>query len=261
MEVTNFGSSTVGQLQRPLIGLFGTLGSDRFDHMLGEIARREFHCDLITAFTFRPAVQPKAISIASDGIHVLAARKASSSYSEKHWQNDPSNIFLSHRLNDGEPYAVHMSECEVEPRHRQDIFVNARIKHQVSFVVKFGADEYLKTSFCRNDSSRKFTDCEVEKWAQHAELLTALLLQHSSRRPAERSGLEAAHIFSDKLKADYPDLTNRERAVCSLIAVGMTSTGIALSLGITVNTVLTFRRRAYARLNITSHGELLRLVL
>jgi DNA-binding CsgD family transcriptional regulator len=156
---------------------------------------------------------------------------------------------------------VHLSEIEVEPRHRQDIFTNGGISHQISLVVRTGGEEYLKMSFCRSKSSPQFGSREVESWAEYSDLLTALFFEHSKRLPAQRSGRDAARGFSDRLRIDHPSLTERERAVCSLIAVGMTSTGIALTLGISVNTVLTFRRRAYARLNITSHGELLRLVL
>lgn len=41
---------------------------------------------------------------------------------------------------------------------------------------------------------------------------------------------------------------------------GKGSEAIALALGIGINTVLTYRKRAYARLG-TSHNELMRLVL
>jgi DNA-binding CsgD family transcriptional regulator len=42
---------------------------------------------------------------------------------------------------------------------------------------------------------------------------------------------------------------------------GMTPEAIALHLGISVNTVLTYRKRAYGRLKISCQNELLRLIL
>jgi DNA-binding CsgD family transcriptional regulator len=56
-------------------------------------------------------------------------------------------------------------------------------------------------------------------------------------------------------------LTKRERAVCVSIILGFTSEAIALNLGIGLNTVLTYRKRAYARLKITSQNELFTLVI
>jgi DNA-binding CsgD family transcriptional regulator len=43
--------------------------------------------------------------------------------------------------------------------------------------------------------------------------------------------------------------------------LGMTSEAIGLKLGISVNTVLTYRKRAYGRLNISCQNELMRLIL
>jgi DNA-binding CsgD family transcriptional regulator len=58
-----------------------------------------------------------------------------------------------------------------------------------------------------------------------------------------------------------PLLTAREAEVCACIVHGMSSEGIALELGISVNTVRTFRKRAYSRLNICSQNELMKVVL
>ncbi len=53
----------------------------------------------------------------------------------------------------------------------------------------------------------------------------------------------------------------RETEVCAAIVQGMTSEAIALKLGISVNTVLTYRKRAYMRLGISCQNELLRFIL
>jgi DNA-binding CsgD family transcriptional regulator len=55
-------------------------------------------------------------------------------------------------------------------------------------------------------------------------------------------------------------ITRREIQVCAAIAVGMSSAAIALTLNISLNTVLTYRKRAYSRLNICSQNELMRLL-
>ncbi|MES2529897.1 MAG: LuxR C-terminal-related transcriptional regulator [Pseudomonadota bacterium] len=43
--------------------------------------------------------------------------------------------------------------------------------------------------------------------------------------------------------------------------LGVTSEGIGIDLGISRNTVLTYRKRAYARLNISSQNQLFRLIM
>jgi LuxR family transcriptional regulator, activator of tox operons len=64
-----------------------------------------------------------------------------------------------------------------------------------------------------------------------------------------------------RLRQVMPQLKRRESDVCIGIVRGKSSEAIALALGISVNTVLTYRKRAYARLGISSHNELIRLVL
>ncbi|MEM7283725.1 MAG: helix-turn-helix transcriptional regulator, partial [Pseudomonadota bacterium] len=56
-------------------------------------------------------------------------------------------------------------------------------------------------------------------------------------------------------------LTDRERQVCARIVLGMTSDGIAADLGVGSQTVLTYRKRAYARLDISSQNALFALCL
>jgi DNA-binding CsgD family transcriptional regulator len=59
-----------------------------------------------------------------------------------------------------------------------------------------------------------------------------------------------------------PALSGREREVLAWSAIGLTSEGIALQLNIGLNTVQTYRKRAYRRLSISSQNELMhRLML
>lgn len=55
---------------------------------------------------------------------------------------------------------------------------------------------------------------------------------------------------------DAPQLTPREAEICSGIILGYTVVGLSLNLGISINTVATHRKRAYAKLKISSQNEL-----
>lgn len=56
-------------------------------------------------------------------------------------------------------------------------------------------------------------------------------------------------------------LTNRELDVCSRAVFGMTAEGTALDLNVKMTSVHTYRKRAYARMGISSHYELFRLLV
>jgi DNA-binding CsgD family transcriptional regulator len=56
-------------------------------------------------------------------------------------------------------------------------------------------------------------------------------------------------------------LSLRERQVCARASRGIANPGIALDLGVQVSTLSTLRRRAFAKLGISSLGELFVLSL
>ncbi|MDB5874799.1 MAG: regulatory protein LuxR [Ramlibacter sp.] len=79
---------------------------------------------------------------------------------------------------------------------------------------------------------------------------------------AARNGLLAVlptGLSDDRLLADtqaFSPLTARERTVCVGILTGYTSEAMALNLGISINSVLTYRKRIYKKLCIASQSEL-----
>ncbi|MFL9894820.1 helix-turn-helix transcriptional regulator [Paraburkholderia strydomiana] len=83
---------------------------------------------------------------------------------------------------------------------------------------------------------------------------TALRNEQSTARPV---GLSDDWILADTQA--FSPLTARERTVCLGILTGYTSEAIALNLGISINSVLTYRKRIYEKLRITSQNELFML--
>src|SRR5262249_46720277 len=60
----------------------------------------------------------------------------------------------------------------------------------------------------------------------------------------------------DAMLAGCHGLTPREAEICAGIVLGYTVTGMSLNLNISVNTVATHRKRAYAKMRISSQNEL-----
>src|SRR5690606_4359226 len=92
-----------------------------------------------------------------------------------------------------------------------------------------------------------------------ADLLLSLLEKHDSltRPPLECNDFRG---YRKRVEQVAPCLSEREAEVCAGIALGMNSEGIGLTLGIKLSTVQTHRKRAYARLGISSQNELLKLL-
>lgn len=99
----------------------------------------------------------------------------------------------------------------------------------------------------------------ISEITSNLEVLLALAPKHRDLSSLDPETL--TDTFLSRLRLVCPGLSNREKEICVLIARGLTSEAIAIELGISVNTVLTYRKRAYSRLNITSHNELMRLMI
>ena len=86
------------------------------------------------------------------------------------------------------------------------------------------------------------------------DISTTRLGAGGNRRPSKEQ--------LERLVAGLSDsLTDREIQVCARAILGMTGEGIGLELGIKLPTVATLKKRAYAKLNISSSNELFALCL
>jgi DNA-binding CsgD family transcriptional regulator len=110
-----------------------------------------------------------------------------------------------------------------------------------------------------------FSNGEQDRIAALSHLLLPLLRKHyqltaesprlGTQRQARIEGL------TQRMASLNAKITTRECAVCARTAAGLTAKTIAQELGIKVSSVLTYRRRAYERLSISSGYELAALLM
>jgi len=131
-------------------------------------------------------------------------------------------------------------------------------------VAASAAEQLVALNLYRLASSGPFGAGELQAIDTQAPLLAALALKHVAMmgmRLRSRDRGERIEALATRLHAVGSTLTQRERAVLARVLAGMTSEGIALDLGIGLASVLTYRKRAYARLGVTSQAELFALCL
>lgn len=131
-------------------------------------------------------------------------------------------------------------------------------------------------SFYRLKDSGRFRPEEFEELSRILPVLTNLIFKHSllagrmdkqnspdpivTRLPLSRSGEAMSGLF-DSRNGVFTRLTARERQVCLGILQGYTSEAISLDLQVAISTIHTYRKRAYAKLGISSQNELFSLYL
>lgn len=104
-----------------------------------------------------------------------------------------------------------------------------------------------------DEAKRRLVDCAgavASAVQRHFELM----------RPSVRPSLSAWSRQMQRLPG-LPPLSSQEAVVCAHILEGHSNKTIALDEGISVHSVVTYRRRAYSKLNITSLNELFSLML
>lgn len=195
------------------------------------------------------------------GEHVPEVQRA---YLGGYYRHDPSlRVLESGRFRDG--IAIERLHRDSMGREAYGRHCYARVRLLERLTIAFHGDGRLHClNLYRHDEAGDFVPEEVETVEALARFLAAIAGRHGSaahgwRNPRDRFDRMAA--FDARLRAVDDRLTRRERDVLARILVGMTSEGIALDLGIGLNSVLTYRKRAYGRLTITSQAELFSICL
>jgi DNA-binding CsgD family transcriptional regulator len=204
----------------------------------------------------RPPVLESAVFRGSR--HVAEVQKA---YLEGLYRSDPSLRLAGSAA--GVTLLRVRRDGIADPRYRSAIFERAGILERLTLAAS--ARERLVTlNLYRREQSGGFSDAEVGKIEARAQFLSALAVKHVTMlgtllRSRERS--DRIEALAARLQALDERLTRRELDVLARILIGMTTEGIALDLRISPNTVLTYRKRAYGRLGVSSQAELFSLCL
>jgi DNA-binding CsgD family transcriptional regulator len=143
------------------------------------------------------------------------------------------------------------------PGFRRRFFENTGIVERVS-IIQRGPSEWRVINVARHRNEGYFSEQELTVLVSLASLALPMLPLNRRRLP-QQNQLTVAQL-EDRFANRFDALTARECQVCARAAIGMSVEATALDLSIAKTSVLTYRRRAYERLNVSSPYELCSLV-
>lgn len=232
--------------------LISLLGRDDFDDAFGGTCVRLSGADQVTAF-------------AMDGGHVrclLAHRpqqdelavRLCRQYTTRYFARD---AFLMSCLSADVLFAARpISGHEIgDDAYRNRLFAKAGLASKFSVLQKRNGRLVYLNFYFRTDAADRLEGAYATL-RDHGELLVEALGKHDALSGGlfrERSG---KHRIEALLRERFPVLSPREVEACARIVTGHSTQGIALELGLSMATVTTFRKRAYAKLGISSQNEL-----
>ena len=265
MDIYPISASPDGGSCEGVGALIETVATPQFHAAFLGIAQRIAGAAHVAAFTIGEDRSPHLI-LAADRHAPSLAYSASNTFISRFWDRDPVNRknFARHDLEPG--IIVRMPENEFQRiPYRRDCYSvsgwssgGAQLIERLS-LLRQRHNEVIRIDFYRPRECGAFGDDDVKRLAGAADVLLAAVARHArgmlpSQVINSRSGMEKL------IRRVAPELPQREVQVCAGITLGLSSEAIAQSLGIGINTVLTYRKRAYARLQISSHNELLRAI-
>ncbi|MDN4999985.1 helix-turn-helix transcriptional regulator [Bradyrhizobium sp. GCM10027634] len=143
-------------------------------------------------------------------------------------------------------------------RYRKIFFNDSDIVDKCATAIWTG-DTCFYVNFYRITSQGRFGDAERSRLQTIAPAIGASVARHFQQAATAAPDQNLAKLFATR--APLSVLTPREQEVCRHILLGLSSEAISQALGISLHSILTYRKRAYQRLGISAQNELFGIVL
>jgi len=243
-------SGIPGSLLDPLIGakLIEASGTPRFGVLLLDAARALANADEL--FVYRLALGCSPVALLSSG-ELAGAEQRMNLYSRKYHSHDP--VLHSPESIPCGGFVRYVRASEIaQADYRELCFERPGFVDKICFGWRSESDITVISFYAREGVRRKHPALSVL-----ASIGLSVL-----RKPNSHGGAEGLvpHI-EQRLLDLYPQLTRRERAVCSRTISGWSARRIAETLDIRPATVLTYRQRAYERLGFSKASDFLGTLL
>jgi DNA-binding CsgD family transcriptional regulator len=234
------------------------LGDPRFDRALFEFVSDRTAASILFAIEMGNHASGRVlVTEARDRDLTRKARHVSQVYAEQDYATDEV-LTRQSGMPPGEARLVIQHPEDRDAEFRARYFDDMAIAEELS-IFERGQDSTLYLGFCCKTAS--FGPDKLAEVQAIAPLLGSLVRRHAALMgerdvpPADVRERRFASLRQAFLAHDA-GLTEREAEVCAAIAVGYRAESAAARLGISPNTVATHRKRAYAKLGISSQTEL-----
>jgi DNA-binding CsgD family transcriptional regulator len=169
-----------------------------------------------------------------------------------------------------QPLVYTLDADQIQDRgYRYQYYESGGLAHELILIGNAGNVRYY-SSFYRTEGQAGFSPEDQRALQEIANLTIQTLHRHTDFTSAgrcltaqaatsddvpERRRRALEHL-RDVLLREPQNLSPREAQVCAAIVLGYSTLAISLNCGISINTVATHRKRAYAKLGICSQNDL-----
>ena len=229
------------------------IGRPDFPNILIDTLRRQAgvgHC-MVFALT-----RAGAASCLLDAGNIPTGGDLGAAYAGQFHESDPNRDALFEAEGSAPIVLPSFAPRMYGARYRKIFFNDSDIVDKCATAIWTG-DTCFYVNFYRITSQGRFGDSERARLQAIAPAIGASVARHFQQTAAPDQNLAA--LFATR--APLAALTPREQEVCRHILRGLSSEAISQALGISLHSTLTYRKRAYQRLGISSQNELFGIVL
>lgn len=213
--------------------------------------------DMCSGFAI-DADRPKALFAESvDRRRSAFARIATLRYVQKYWKRDTATAYALGRAHRSVRTLRRPSSVIRDIDYRHECYAEGEVVERLT-ICRSGTVSLIVNAY-RDRTSGAFAPTEIERFEAAAPVLMAALEKHQQliatacdAAPAWRTGAQAGRAAA----IDDAGLSQREAQVVAAILSGMDQNDIAQAIGVKTSTVVTYRRRGYAKLGVRSRAEL-----
>jgi DNA-binding CsgD family transcriptional regulator len=209
------------------------------------------HCTLFRFDVVAPGEVACRVVDAASGAGTPTARRTSDLYVRRFARLDV-NAALSASVPPGQVVATQVTTADVtDAEYRACCYERNGLVDRLSLLARSGRRSAVALNFYRAARAGVTTDRERSTLLDAAPMLMGLAMRH-----AELVDVDAAAAIRRLPGGDR--LTPRELDACALLVEGWTVAQAADRLGVRPSTVVTLKRRAFARLELRTTDALLR---
>ncbi len=258
------------QLPVPVLEkIVSAIGTNEFGASLLGLAREFVVSDQCTVFAFSDSGRAP-LAVVAEGeskAETKRARNLALEYISGEFKHDPM-FQLAKDVDGSTTRVLRLSSSDFpSPAYRRQFYEGPGLASEIAIIGRYQGLR-LYASFYRNIEKPAFSDEDVTIFQELGPLILRFVGKHAEMERYVRHKSSPGTQMSNERReqmlyhlrtiflSDCDELTEREAAVCARIAVGYSVSAIALTLDIAPSTVATFRKRAYAKLGISSQNEL-----
>lgn len=241
-----------------------SLGTQQFGSRLFCFVSKHINIAYSTALYF-PYVGGYPIVVAEgEGRLGEAARAATQQYLQGGYSQDANFVSLTDALR-GRPWAARClhRDAIADAAYRARFFDDVGIHEKYSFVARANLG-IVYVNWYRAVADGRFQPDDLFALQRMSAVCISAVRKHLALMPPKTGAAtnsDRLQLIQRLLMNRCYCLTPREAQICAHVVLGYSSCAIAGILGLAESTVGTFRKRAYARLGISSQSELFAICL